>query len=148
MSTEQPVKKPPWQKLFIVPSWARWLVYALPLFALEMLVAYPLVAADPRRKSNWSIFAAATVIAVAYGVYASRRIRTTVLSSDEDSYTVRLEVVRRRQSAPPVQSPVAPVETRSAPHAHLCPVGAHHSSGGRLCLRRTAHRGHGRYGLR
>ena len=56
-----------------------------------MLVAYPLAVATPHGMGHWVIFAVLLVFSLGYGLYASHRIRRTVLASDDKSYTVRLE---------------------------------------------------------
>ena len=63
-----------------------------------MLVAYPLAAATASAEVQWTIFATAIIFSLVYGLYANHRIRRTVIASDETSYTVRLEWVRRRNS--------------------------------------------------
>jgi hypothetical protein len=99
MPTIQPAKKPPWWLLAPAPKSLRWLAYALPFYAISMLVGYPATAATPHARWRWTFLAVALVFSVVYGVYASRRIRSTVLASDEHGYTIRLELLPRRTAS-------------------------------------------------
>lgn len=96
MSTERPVAKPRWWKITLIPTW---IGHTLEFFAVLMLLVYPLAAATAHAEVRWTIFATVIIFSLLYGLYASHRIRRTVIASDEISYTVRLEWVRRRSSS-------------------------------------------------
>jgi hypothetical protein len=117
LPTMEPVKKPPWRKIMLFPSWV---AHSLSFFSIAMLVAYPIAVATPHSKAHWSTFALIVVFAVGYGLLASRQIRRTILSFDENGYTIRLERVRRRMHATPSDAIDTPtIETTAKPTSDL-----------------------------
>ena len=96
MSSEQPDVKPRWWKLLLIPTW---IANAIEFFGVTMLVAFPLAVETPEAAARWAIFATVILFSLGYGLYAGHRIRRTVVASDEVSYTVRLEWVRRGSPA-------------------------------------------------
>ena len=97
MLNEYATAKPRWWKITLIP---RWLAHTLKFFALIMLLAFPLAAETPHAVTRWAIFATALFFSLTYGIYASHRIRRTIVSSDETSYTVRMEWLRRGTRPP------------------------------------------------
>ena len=98
MPAEEGAAKPQWWKMILLPSWFG---HALEFFGFVMLFAYPLAAATGSAEVWWTILAVAVFFSLAYGRYAAHRIRRTVVASDDTSYTVRLEWLRRGSSRRP-----------------------------------------------
>ena len=98
MSNEHTATRPRWWKITLISPW---LAHTLEFFAVMMLLAFPLAAETPHTVTRWAIFATALFFSLTYGAYASHRIRQTIVSSDETSYTVRLEWLRRGTQLPP-----------------------------------------------
>jgi hypothetical protein len=63
-----------------------------------MLALYPVTVATPHSRLHWTAFAFAIVFSLGYGVLAGRRIRRTVIASDENGYTLRVEKVGRTKT--------------------------------------------------
>jgi hypothetical protein len=95
---EPPAVRPRWWKLVLLPSW---IGHSLELFAVLLLPGFPLALETRHSSTRWTIFAVALVFSVGYGLYASRRIHRTVIASDDASYTIRLEWIRRGVRRPP-----------------------------------------------
>ena len=111
MSNERPVAKPRWWKITLIPSW---IGHALEFFAVMMLLAYPLAATTAHAEVRWTIVATVVIFSLLYGLYASHRIRRTVIASDETSYTFRQDWIRRRTSTSHRSSP-SQLDHHSAP---------------------------------
>ena len=79
----------------------QWLGYAMGLFATSMFfwVPYLIATAHMRHSDKMSAFAAygfTVAVCVGYSLWVARRRRRTILKSDENGYTFRVEIVRRK----------------------------------------------------
>jgi hypothetical protein len=97
VATEQSVRsKPLWRSLILLPTWV---AFSLLPFAFLLLAAYAILAATGTSNENpWLSLAIATAGGIAAGVSTSRRFRRTVLASDENGLTIRLERVKRESA--------------------------------------------------
>ena len=80
-----------------------WLGYAMVLFATSMFLWFPylIATAHMRHSDKVSAFTAygfTVAVCVGYSLWVARRRRRTILESDENGYTIRIEILRPRRS--------------------------------------------------
>jgi membrane associated rhomboid family serine protease len=82
------MERSPRRRFLVIPLWLGFFLY---FFAVAMLLSLPLAIVTD---GEWSAYVFGIVFGIAFALFRSRRWRRTILATDEDGYTLRIE---RRQ---------------------------------------------------
>ena len=82
------MERPRRRGMFVLPLW---LSFFLTFFAVVMLVVLPLAIVT---NGEWSTYGFGIFFGIVFALFSSRRWRRTIVASDANGYTIRIE--RRR----------------------------------------------------
>jgi hypothetical protein len=85
------MERPPRRKALVLPLWFGLFTVC---FTVAMLLVLPFAIV---LGSEWTAYVAGVLFSIGFSVLASRRWRQTIVSSDANGYTLRVE---RKQSSP------------------------------------------------
>jgi hypothetical protein len=97
------MERPPRRSLLVVPLW---LGFFLGFFALAMLVMLPLAIVQD---SEWTLYAFGILFGLGFALFCTRRWRRTIIESDANGYTFRIE--RKQRASATGSGGVAPSES-------------------------------------